>query len=211
MYGITSWLDHAVSPPNLVKLTDNHDGTYTMLPAGTVVQQGTNMSAAHFNNMESGILAGYTAAIEFANFLRMVLKESGDSKTQLGELISELDNDKFPEIDRQIHLVEVLGLEAITAAKKAIDGAEAQKLVVLTTTCTNSQKYPFNNSTKTIALSGANLRYTKDYTVTAEIVSYTGGCVGDIVISDKLLNGFKIGYTGSATSVELKIYVQGGT
>jgi hypothetical protein len=37
-----------------------------------------------------------------------------------------------------------------------------------------------------------------------------GGEVGDIVFSDKMLNGFKVAYTGSATSVRLKIYVQGG-
>lgn len=211
MYAILNWLDHAVSPPNLVKLTDNKDGTYTLIPAGTIIQQGTNMSAAHFNNMETGIFAANIGVAELSNALRMVMKQSGDSKQKLEELISELMDETLPEMERQLHLVEVLGLETIQATKKAIDGAEAQKYVVLTATCNNTQKYPFNNSTKTIALSGANLRYNKDYTVTAEVVSCTGGCVGDIVVSDKLLNGFKIAYTGSASAVELKIYIQGGT
>ena len=34
--------------------------------------------------------------------------------------------------------------------------------------------------------------------------------VGDVVVYDKQLNGFKIAYTGSAESVSLKCYVQGG-
>ena len=210
MYAILKWLDHAVSPPNLVRLVDNHDGTYTMTAAGTVVQQGTNMSAAHFNNMETGIFSTTVTALELSNALRMVMKESGDSKQRLAELIAELTDETIPEINRQIHLVEVLGLEAITAAKKALDGADNAKHTVLTTTCTNSQKYPFNNSVKTVALSGDNLRCNKDYTVAAEVVSVTGGCVKEIVISDKMINGFKVAFTGSATSVDLKLYVQGG-
>ena len=33
---------------------------------------------------------------------------------------------------------------------------------------------------------------------------------GDIVITDKLLNGFKMAHTGSAKSVTVKVYVKGG-
>lgn len=210
MYAILNWVDHAVSPPNLVRLVDNGDGTYTMTPAGTVVQQGTNMSAAHFNNIETGVFAVDIAAMEQENYIRLAKEKSDASKIRLDELIAELSGETFPEVNRQIHLVEVIGLEAMAAAKKAQDRANANKYTVLTVTCTNTQKYPFNNSTKTVALSGDNLRCNKDYTVWAEAVNVTGGCVGDIVISDKLLNGFKIAYTGSATSVEFKLFVQGG-
>lgn len=49
-----------------------------------------------------------------------------------------------------------------------------------------------------------------DYIVETEIVDYTGGFPGDIVITDKLLNGFKMAHTGSAKSVTVKIYVKGG-
>jgi hypothetical protein len=75
-------------------------------------------------------------------------------------------------------------------------------------TLTNSQQYPFNNSAKTVSL--VTERNHMDYTVEAEVVEYSGGFPGDIVVSDKLLNGFKIAYTGSAQSVKLKIYVKGG-
>lgn len=73
---------------------------------------------------------------------------------------------------------------------------------------TNNQKYPFNNSVKTVALS-QNRNHVK-YTVEAEVMEKSGGFVGDIVVTDKLVNGFKIAYTGSATSAKLKVFVKGG-
>lgn len=79
---------------------------------------------------------------------------------------------------------------------------------VLTVSLTNSQKYPFNNSKKTVALT--QKRNHLDYTVTAEVQEYSGGCVGDIEVTEKLVNGFKIAHTGSATSVTLKVFVKGG-
>lgn len=65
----------------------------------------------------------------------------------------------------------------------------------------------FNNFAKTIALS-VN-RDSFDYTVTAEVVTPVDN-VGDIIVYDKQVNGFKVKYTGSAASVDLKLYVQGG-
>lgn len=62
-------------------------------------------------------------------------------------------------------------------------------------TLTNSQQYPHNNSKKTVQLS--NQRNNMDYTVECEVVSVTGGAVGEFEFSDKLLNGFKIAYTGT--------------
>ena len=79
---------------------------------------------------------------------------------------------------------------------------------VIEATLTNSQVYPHNNSTQTLKL--VTPRNTKDYTVTVEVVSVTGGAVGEFEITDKLLNGFKIKYTGSATKVVVRCYVRGG-
>lgn len=75
-------------------------------------------------------------------------------------------------------------------------------------TLTNTEQFPFNNSEQTVAL-GTN-RNSTDYTVETEIVSVEGGCVKDIEITDKLVNGFKIKHTGSATKVALKVFVKGG-
>lgn len=79
---------------------------------------------------------------------------------------------------------------------------------IIEATLTNSQEYPHNNSIKTLQLTTP--RNTKDYTVTPEVVSVSGGAVGDFEISDKLLNGFKIQFTGSANSVTVRCYVRGG-
>lgn len=79
---------------------------------------------------------------------------------------------------------------------------------ILEVELTNSQEYPFNNSIKTIALERP--RNHLDYTVTSEIEEYAGGNIGDVIVTQKLKNGFKIAYTGSAKEVKLKIFVKGG-
>lgn len=86
-----------------------------------------------------------------------------------------------------------------------VDGLEGE---IVDATLTNTLSYPHNNSIKTLQLPTS--RNTKDYTVTVEVVSVNGGAVGDFEISNKLLNGFKIKYTGSATSVSVRCYVRGG-
>ncbi len=78
---------------------------------------------------------------------------------------------------------------------------------VKTVTLTNSLKFPFNNSIQTISLTTA--RKSVNYDVDVEVTAFTGN-VGDVVISDKQLNGFKVEFTGSATSATLKIRIQGG-
>lgn len=161
-YQVLLWKDHAVTPGNTYSVTENGDGTITLTPAGRVIQQGTNMSAVNFNNMERGIFAANVLTAESMRMI-MMLQNKTDS------------------------------LEGI----------------VLEETLTNSKEYPFNDSVKTIALDNENLRNNKDYTVIFETEA-TDGFVEDIVITDKMLNGFKVSYTGSAKSVKVKCYVQGG-
>lgn len=74
-------------------------------------------------------------------------------------------------------------------------------------TLTNTTGYPFNSSAKSVALKIP--REGSDYVVLGEVVSAVGN-VGEIVVTDKLTNGFKIGYTGSATSAVIKFVVIGG-
>ncbi len=79
---------------------------------------------------------------------------------------------------------------------------------VITKTLTNINKdFYNNNSVQTVALSAT--RDTLDYIVDAEIQGDVTN-VGDIVVYDKQLNGFKVKYTGSAASVTVKLYVHGG-
>lgn len=77
-----------------------------------------------------------------------------------------------------------------------------------TVTLTNTQRFPFNNSRKTVAL--AAKRDSGDYTVLTEIVSFVG-CAGEIEVSDRLTNGFKLAFTGGASKVTVRYTVFGGT
>lgn len=83
----------------------------------------------------------------------------------------------------------------------------------------NTAKYPTNNSKKTIALKQP--RNNTDYIIAARVVSAVmpngvvidgdpAGTAGNIVVTDKLLNGFKVQYTGNAKEVTLEVEVQGG-
>ena len=77
-----------------------------------------------------------------------------------------------------------------------------------TITLTNTQAYPFNNSKTTVNLT--KVRANKTYLVDVEITAHSGGEVGDIKITDKLLNGFKVEFDGSATSVAVTLRIKGG-
>ena len=79
-----------------------------------------------------------------------------------------------------------------------------------TITLTNSEKRPFNSTLDNpVSVALTTPRKTLFYTVETEIASHTG-IVGEIEISAKALNGFKIAFTGSATSVTLNLRIKGG-
>ena len=140
MYRNTQWLDE-------VKDIDT----------GELIQEGTDQSAGHFNNMEHGISDAHLAAA-------LLIIQSG------------------------------LTADQVATEEKAV-------------TLSNSQSYPFNNSTQTIALS--TVRNFTDYTVEAEITAHDGN-VGDVRIFDRMLNGFKVAYDGSAKSATIKLRIKGG-
>ncbi len=83
----------------------------------------------------------------------------------------------------------------------------ALKVETGTITLTNTKQYPFNNSVQTVALEDS--RDDQDYTVQTGVVSAVGE-VGDIIISGKAVNGFKIAFTDSASLAVIKFYVTGG-
>lgn len=78
---------------------------------------------------------------------------------------------------------------------------------IITVTLTNTKGFYDNNSVRTVSLSP--MRDSLDYVVDAEIQGDTTN-VGDIVVFDKQLNGFKVKFTGSASEVTLKLLVHGG-
>ena len=79
---------------------------------------------------------------------------------------------------------------------------------IVVATLTNLKEYPFNDSKKTLALKTP--RGNLDYTVFVEASTEDAGGIGEIKITDKQLNGFKIEFTGAAKTVFVKCTVQGG-
>lgn len=76
-----------------------------------------------------------------------------------------------------------------------------------TVNLTNTQEFPFNNSKVTVPLT--NVRDNLNYIVV--VVSKTGsGNIGEIEISERQVNGFKIEFTGSAPSATVVYAVIGG-
>lgn len=94
--------------------------------------------------------------------------------------------------------------EVVTKQQKRLDDVDGE---VIEVTLTNTQDFYANNSVKTVTLSVK--RDTLDYIVDTEIQGDTVN-VGDIVVYDKQVNGFKVKFTGSASTVDLKLYVHGG-
>lgn len=87
---------------------------------------------------------------------------------------------------------------------------QMQKLRVVetgSTTMTNSQEFPFNNSRKTVAL--VTPQANSDYLVDVE-VDEANGNVGEVIVSSRMTNGFAIEFTGSATSITVNYFVIGG-
>ena len=168
MYDPTRWLDHVTSPSNVFYIVKNNDDTYTITPAGTVMQQGTPQDQTNFNKMEDGILDAHVSIGVLLNFCRQI----GWDVEVIQKWIS--DHDSFE---------------------------------IGTVTLTNTLAFPFNNSKKSVSL--AKARKTTNYVVMPEVTAFTGN-VGEIEVSDKLVNGFKIAHTGSASSVTVKYVVIGG-
>ena len=76
-----------------------------------------------------------------------------------------------------------------------------------TVTLTNTLAFPFNNSKKTVALT--NVRDNLNYVVVV-VKAEGSGNIGEIEITERQVNGFKIAFTGSASSVEVTYAVIGG-
>jgi hypothetical protein len=74
-------------------------------------------------------------------------------------------------------------------------------------TLVNTKDWPFNDSGRTVALEAS--RENRDYLVQTEVISAAGEA-GDIIISGKAVNGFKIAFTGSASEAVIRYWVTGG-
>lgn len=123
------------------------------------------------------------------------------------EIIQEGTDQSAGHFNNAEHGISDVNLAAALILISSSLAAEQVATEERTITLTNSQSYPFNNSVQTIALTTA--RNFTDYTVEAEVLEHSGN-VGDVRIFDRMLNGFKIAYDGSAKSATIKLRIKGG-
>ena len=84
MFNILKWKDHLISPKNAYTLTQNTDGSTKITPVGTIIEQGTKMSAENFNRMEEGILDAYLAM----ELLYIATRAIGDTEDGISPTIT---------------------------------------------------------------------------------------------------------------------------
>lgn len=122
------------------------------------------------------------------------------------EIIQEGTDQSAGHFNNAEHGISDVNLAAALILISSSLTAEQVATEERTITLTNSQSYPFNNSVQTIAL--ATARNFTDYTVEAEVLDHSGN-VGDVRIFDRMLNGFKVAYDGSAKSATIKLRIKG--
>lgn len=124
-----------------------------------------------------------------------------------GEVLQEGTNQSagnFNNMEGGIADASTAAALLLIAAGNMLAEQTVEELVV---ELTNSASYPFNNSQKTVSMK--TRRTTTYYIVEAEVVE-SDGEVGNIIISDKLVNGFKVRYDGSAKSATIRLIIRGG-
>lgn len=114
----------------------------------------------------------------------------------------------FNNLEEGVFAADQLATEAARMAKVNARGLDAEVGEKIAVNLINSAAYPFNNSQQTISLTQKKTK--TDYYVDVEAVSATGGGTGEFRITDKLLNGFKLAFTGAATAVSVICRVRGG-
>lgn len=126
-----------------------------------------------------------------------------DDVPEIGQVGTDQSAVNFNTMDAGVfESVGLNGLLAMRARLQKDAQAEAEVVaIVVTLTGTTAQSVPII-STKT--------RNRTSYNVTTEVTAAAGGTVGDIIITTKQANGFYAQYSGTATSVTLRLKVQGG-
>ena len=185
---------------------------------GNVIQHGTLQDQDHFNNMEVGIFDNNNLIAEMLRILFLNDKRTealeGRSSANEEDIAAQIkkEAEDIAKLTKQEgeddHNARQTSAELLRAILIHDTEVSALKGEVIKKTLKNTQTYPFNNSLTSVQLSGPKVN--KDYTVDIEVNGVTGGAVGDIFVSDKLVNGFKIEYTGSAKSVDVTLHIRGG-
>ena len=145
-------------------------------------------------------------------YAQALINTLGEEVGELDEAVQGLGND-VEGIEGDILIVnedgDVASKLILNRLRQHIWQNEDDALIceVGTKTLTNTKKFPFNDSKTTIALT--KTQKNLQYVIIAE-VSTVAGNIGEIVVSDKQVNGFKMAFTGGAKTVTVKYYVIGG-
>ena len=123
-YTPTIWKDHILSE-NSYTITPNSDGTSSIKPAGTVVQQGTPMSAENFNHMEQGIAGAAQNADEALKNISEAVKTAKD---YTDEKIAALINGAPDTLDTLQELAEAY--QSASDLIAALQNYSVKKVVV---------------------------------------------------------------------------------
>lgn len=128
---------------------------------------------------------------------------------QHGQVIQQgtlLDQDHFNNVEGGIS--DSYLAQQISRFKQIQEDYDTLSEVKSVSLAMNALPWPFNNKENTVALS--QLREHTDYSVEVEVVSYSGGRLGNIQVKDRALNGFKLLHDGSATTVNVIVRITGG-
>ena len=128
---------------------------------------------------------------------------------QHGQVIQQgtlLDQDHFNNVE--VGVSDSYLAQQIRRFKQIQEDYDTLSEVKSVSLAMNALPWPFNNKENTVALS--QLREHTDYSVEVEVVSYSGGRLGNIQVKDRALNGFKLLHDGSATTVNVIVRITGG-
>lgn len=200
--------------------------------SGGVVQEGTPLDQDHFNPMEEGISDAHLATKLLSIAARWGLFGSGtdgatseevkklttkteENATAIGNLqkTQKTQGESITNLDTRLGTLEQTStnhgrrLDALEKAGTGGGGDTTQEVQEITITA-GSDPWPFGITTKSVTL--GTVRKNTNYTVDAYVKSYSGGALGDVVVSDKGTNNFKVKHDGSATTVTLVLKITGG-
>ena len=142
-------------------------------------------------------------------------KAVGEHATAIGNLQStqKTQGESITNLDTRLGTLEQTStnhgrrLDALEKAGTGGGGDTTQEVQEITITA-GSDPWPFGITTKSVTL--GTVRKNTNYTVDAYVKSYSGGALGDVVVSDKGTNNFKVKHDGSATTVTLVLKITGG-
>lgn len=161
---------------------------------GKVIQQGTLIDQAHLNNMEVGISDIHLAYRIIQNVVLWFGRRLGVLETSSNSHDTDIASIKSTDTTQNSRLSA-----GGVGDRRGGQGSNPDR---------EQQPWPF--CTKETAVALTTTRKNTNYDVDVAVKSYSGGRLGDITVSDKLVNGFKLTHDGSAKTVVVAVKVTGG-